>query len=422
MTPHLNRLASLGAGSGLAPAEGLYEAAGTAATAPGNAPSTVCKPAEDMEKYRFLVARPVARPDLAAMLEINRHVNIASMRSEQEKNLLAIEQSIRTLAGDLPWQQGLLLLSADLYPLGGAASELAGTIKLQVGWGGCWRKSRHARLFNVPGLKTWAECEYLTYQPNEPDEYTLELAGLSVHPGHRGKKVARFLTQAWALFVLLYREELQRRIGRITSLYANVLTADAEGKYAFFERVVRQLFGNLDYDTVDAYRYARCNARSPILDEFLDERGEQPRARILYNLLPEELRRDLGKVREQSVGCQKNLEKLGFGRTDKFDVLDGGQYFENTIARLERTVKARDYRVRCVRAGDIPLGCPRLTLAPANRAMAGFCCVRAACRIQGDELLLAEEVSEALLLGHRARVVALSAQPATRRQDDAGRA
>jgi arginine/ornithine N-succinyltransferase beta subunit len=344
------------------------------------------------------------------------------MRSEEEKNLLAIEQSARTLAGDLPWQQGLLLLAADLFPLGGAAREPAGTIKLQVGWGGCWRKTRHARLFNVPGLRTWAESEYLTYQPNHPDEYTLELAGLSVHPSHRGKKVARFMTQAWALFVLLYQEELQRRIGTITSLYANVLTADAEGKYAFYEQVVRQLFGNLDYNTVDAYRYARCNARSPILDEFLDERGEQPRARILYNLLPEELRQDLGKVREQSVGCQKNLEKLGFCRTDKYDVLDGGQYFESTIARLERALKRRPYRARCVRPEEIPAGSPRLTLAPADRRMSDFCCVRAACRVQGDELFLAEEACDALLLSEHERVVALAANTPSRRQDDVRRA
>jgi arginine/ornithine N-succinyltransferase beta subunit len=422
MKQHLNRLACLRTEPRPRGPEALYEA-GAAVAAPQDRPvAGVRQPSEDMESYRFLVARPAARPDLAAMLEINRHVNIASMRGEEEKNLLAIEQSTRTLAGDLPWQQGLLLLSADLYPLDGATAELAGTIKLQVGWGGCWRKTRHARLFNVPGLKTWAESEYLTYQPNDPGEYTLELAGLSVHPSHRGKKVARFLTQAWALLVLTYQEELQRRIGTITSLYANVLTADAQGKYAFYERVVRQLFGNLDYDTVDAYRYARCNARSPILDEFLDERGEQPRARILYGLLPDELRRDLGKVREQSVGCQKNLEKLGFCRTDKYDVLDGGQYFENTLARLARTVKQRDYRVRCVRENEIPAGSPRLTLAPADRPMTAFGCVRAACRVQGDELFLAEEACDALLLGQHERVVALAAPTPSRRQDDVCRA
>jgi arginine/ornithine N-succinyltransferase beta subunit len=355
-------------------------------------------------------------------MELNSHVNIASMRAEQEKNRLAIEQSIRTLAGELPWLQGLALLVADLPGPDGAPGELAGNIKLQLGWGGCWRRTRQARLFNVPGLQSWADYEYLTYEPNRPDEYALELAGLSVLPRHRGQKVARFLSQAWALFVLLYREELRRRIGTIRSLFANVLTTDAAGKYPFYEQVVRPLFGGMDYDAVDGYRYARSGARSPILDEFLDERGEQPRARILCHLLPEGLRQDLGKVRDQSIGCRKNLEALGFARTDKYDVLDGGPYFETTIGRLQRTLGPREYRVRPVREGEIPAELPPMTIAPADRPMPSFCCARAAGRIRGDALLLGEQACDALMLRPRERVIALPVLSPERRPDDDNRA
>ena len=73
------------------------------------------------------------------------------MRSEKEKNRIYIEQSIRTLAGELAWQQGLLYLVADLFPLGGGARELAGGIKLQAGAGGHWKKSKQDRFFNFPG-------------------------------------------------------------------------------------------------------------------------------------------------------------------------------------------------------------------------------------------------------------------------------
>jgi arginine/ornithine N-succinyltransferase beta subunit len=371
-------------------------------------------PTEGAGKFRFLVARPAARADLAGMMEIAGSVNLASMRGEEEKNRLAIEQSARTLGGALPWQQGLLLLGADLFPAGGGPAELAGNVKLQVGWGGCWKKTRHARLFNFPGLQTWAEHEYLTYQPNDPDEYTLELAGLSVLPRHRGKSVARFLSEAWALFVLLYRDELRRQVGTIASLFANVLTADAGGRYPFYEQVVRPLFGGLDYDTVDAYRYARCDARSPILDEFLDARGEQPRARILCQLLPDALRQGLGQVRDQSVGCQRNLERLGFSRTDKYDVLDGGQYFETTLDRLDRTTQRREYPVRCVREDEFSPDSPMLTVAPAGRPMQSFRCARTACGARRDELLLGQEVYETLRLGRHERVVALTAQAAAR--------
>ena len=257
----------------------------------------------DREPFRYLVARPAVAADLTAILQVARHVNLASMRAEETKTRLAIEQSRHTLAGDLPWQQGLLLLAADLFPLEGKPCELAGQVKLQVGWGGCWRKSRQSRLFQASGVQTWAEQECLSYEPNPHDEYALELAGLSVLPQHQGKRVSRFLADSWAIFVLLYQKELQRRIGTIAHLYANVLTADAHGKFPFYERVVRPLLGGLDYDSVDNHRYCRCNARSPMLDEFLDERGDQPRARIACHLLSEELRNDLGKVRPESMAA-----------------------------------------------------------------------------------------------------------------------
>jgi arginine/ornithine N-succinyltransferase beta subunit len=366
------------------------------------------KTPSDAEAFRLLVARPAAPADLASLIEIARHVNLASMRAETEKNQLAIEQSTRTLAGDLPWQQGLMLMTTDLFPLGGGPSEIAGSIRLQVGWGGCWKKTKQDRLFNFPGLRTWAEHEYLTYQPNPNDEFNLEFAGLTVPPRHQGKKLSRFLSQAWTLFVLRYQDELRRGIGNIAHLYANLLTADAEGKYPFYEQVVKPLFGGLDYDTVDAYRYARCNSRSPILDEFLDERGSKPRTCILHHLLPEEIRRDLGRVREQTIGCQKNLERFGFCRVDKYDVLDGGQYFETTLSRLDHFAARREYRVRRAAEGELRPDAPRQTFAPAARPMAAFRVARARCRIEGEELLLGEEAYDALRMQHQERVIALT--------------
>jgi arginine/ornithine N-succinyltransferase beta subunit len=368
-------------------------------------------PPTDREPFRYLVARPAVAADLPAILQVARHVNLASMRAEETKNKLAIEQSTRTLAGELPWQQGLLLLAADLFPLHNKPCELAGQVKLQVGWGGCWEKTRQSRLFQASGVQTWAEQECLSYKPNPHDEYALELAGLSVLPRHQGKRVARFLAQSWAIFVLLYQKELQRRIGTIAHLYANVLTADAQGKFPFYERVVRPLFGGLDYDSADHCRYARCNARSPMLDEFLDERGDQPRARIACHLLPEELRNDLGKVRPESMGCARNLEQLGFCRTDKYDVLDGGQYFENTFARLDATLKRREYMIRGVTERQMPVDAPRLTVAPSGRSMQSFRCVRAPCQIRGEEVLVSEGVFNALGVRRHEPVTVL--QPGT---------
>src|SRR5258707_1025938 len=122
MLPHLNESVSLLSDARPAfPTERAAAAAGR-------------KAVDDAEQFRCLVARPAARTDLASIMQIASHVNLASMRSEKAKNQVGIEQSIRTLAGDLAWQQGLLFLAADLFPLGGGPRELAGNVKLQVGW------------------------------------------------------------------------------------------------------------------------------------------------------------------------------------------------------------------------------------------------------------------------------------------------
>src|SRR5262249_16050032 len=133
--------------------------------------------------------------------------------------------------------------------------------------------------------------QYLVYQPNERDQYALEFAGTSVHKEHQGKRLSKVLTQARVLFILLHQDKIEDNIkGEIAYLYANLLTADKEGKYPFFERIVKPLFGGLDYDTMDASRYdARSDARSPILDEFLDQRGDNTRANIPLHLLPTDI-------------------------------------------------------------------------------------------------------------------------------------
>ena len=56
-------------------------------------------------------------------------------------------------------------MAADLFPGEGGPSEVAGDIKLQLGWGGYWKKTTRERFFNLPGLETWAKHEYLTYEP-----------------------------------------------------------------------------------------------------------------------------------------------------------------------------------------------------------------------------------------------------------------
>ena len=120
--------------------------------------AAVRKETHDPEAFRRLVARPAAPADLKPLTEIVGHVNLASMRGDLEKTQMYIDQSLRTLAGELAWQQGLLLLAADVVPLDGGDKELAGTVRLQVGWGGCWQTQalpavQFSRLPDVGGTR-----------------------------------------------------------------------------------------------------------------------------------------------------------------------------------------------------------------------------------------------------------------------------
>ena len=383
---------------------------------------------EDPENYRYVIVRPVVPADLDSIVEIVEDVDLASMRKDPDMNSNFIRMSMETLAGKLTWRQGLLFLALEMAPTrtsdhpyerstGKAAlgdrTAVVGTTRLQIGWGGCWKVKPESRHVKIQGKSVWANHQYLVYQPNERDQYALEFAGTSVHKQHQGKRLSKVLTQARVLFILLHQSRMEENIkGDIAYLYANLLTTDKEGKYPFFERIVKPLFGGLDYDTMDNSRYdARSDARSPILDEFLDQRGDNTRANIPHHLLPGDILENLGRVRRKTKPAEKNLLNFGFEKADKYDVLDGGRYYENNIATLEDLAHRTTYTVERTSDQDIPADSPRLTFAPLQRSMKDFWCARAQVRVEKNRLLISDDLYVRLNIQNHERVIALDEPP-----------
>lgn len=376
------------------------------------------------DTFRFLVARPVREDNLPSLLAIHdkragkkdAKDDVASMRKELIPFL--ITRAVNTLRpdGGIPWSQGLLCLVAEYYPAadkegkypppGTGAPVVAARASVQLGWGGYWRKSVFRRSFDPTFQKlVIAEPEFLVYESNSL--VALEFAGIETDPDYERRGIGWFLTQSRALFVLLHLEQLQEQVEgkKIGYLYANLLTADKEGKYPFYELVVKTLFGDLDYDTADLCRYQRMGIVSRILEEFLKAKDGRPSPHIALHLLPADIKANLGLVRQETLGAKKNLEKFMFKPVNKYDILDGGQYYEIRPQELSRRAQRYTFIARKVKA--VPETAPYLTFAPDRKEMADFVCARARAVVEGDYVQISEDVYNILEIQRDEQVVAL---------------
>lgn len=330
-----------------------------------------------MMDYQFLIARP-ARADEAEILDLlaaAEAVNLGNTRPDTVRELVAISQD--TLRGAVPWDQGLLYLTTEYHAAGGAAPAIAGSCKLQCMVGASWARKAHVRWAH---RRYRSEYDVLSY--DSAKTYGLEMAGNVVLPQYQSKGIGRFHTQARLLFVLVHNLE------PMTHLYADLLTPDTHGIYPFYEHVVKPLIGNISYDQADRLRYEDVS----LLDALLGPNAvaNEPACQFPIHILPEEIREQFGTIREITKRAQRALERYSFGKIDRFDFLDGGQYFSLSTQDLRRLPEVRDLRARLKPV--LPDNARFLTLVPAKRRMQDFVCVRVPGMIDGLEAYLPADV------------------------------
>jgi arginine/ornithine N-succinyltransferase beta subunit len=344
-------------------------------------------------RHRVLRCRPALPDDLLHLLTMAEEVNLGNTRADEKRIRQQIKDCHATLAGTLQWEQGLLYLVTEV--LGEKTPELVGSCKLQKMAEGCWAKLPHARVGRtVADDRRRAEYEELVFDASKKN--ALEFSGNVVPEAHRNQGIAKLHGQARLLYLVTHG------FPGVVYLYADLLTDRVNGVFPFYELIVRPLIGaDIDYDAADDLRYNAMAFYEAVLGKLGDN---YPPVSIPIHALPEQIRSHLGRVREQTIPAQKVLRKLGFRESNKYDLLDGGQYMEIQFADLKRANNVRPLTAMQV-AAPIAETDPSVTFAPASRAPHEFFAVRAPAHIDDNKLLLSADLYRALELERKGEVV-----------------
>lgn len=335
----------------------------------------------------YFVCQPAAKEEISSLATIAKEVNLGSTREATVDYY--VDMSRHTISGEAPWTEGLLFLMTSRHTPGGDPT-IVGNCKLQPGVGGYWTIQRRQRGYRE---QYKAQHDWLVYRRNDPN--SLEFAANALIASERGAGIGRLQTDARVLFLLLYEQELRESFGGLKLLYANLLTTESEGGFAFYEEIVRPFLGNLNYHTADRERYrTRHGSGSPFLDAFLDKQQNDSEVQIPCHLIPKQIKDELGVVRPETINAERLLEKFGFQKADKYDVLDGGQYYETTPERLRMRTRD-DLRAYHVKRDDSVLenaDADYYNFAPEGRPMKDFICGRSLAVEQDGHLCVPNQI------------------------------
>jgi arginine N-succinyltransferase len=328
-------------------------------------------------RHRVLVCRPAAEADVGRLVEIAQEVNLGNTRPDAKSILEQIAICKNTLTGNISWEQGILYLATEITSDDGSR-EVVGSCKLQKMVEGCWARLTHQRVAKIVSEgRRRAAYDQLAYDSSKTN--ALEFSGTAVLQAYRNQGIGTFHAQARILFLLTHA------IPGVRYLSADLLTDSIDNTFPFYETIVRPLIGrDIDYDRADALRYYDIQFFEALLGEVGDS---DPPVKIPLHVLPPEIRRSLGKVRDQTIPAKRVLKKYGFRETQKFDLLDGGQYMEVQLDELRRSNFDQELTAKrsshSVTATD-----PSVAFAPAGRPPSEFFAVRAQAKIHEREILI----------------------------------
>jgi arginine/ornithine N-succinyltransferase beta subunit len=353
-------------------------------------------------RHRVLICRPAVPDDLPQLVAMAQEVNLGNTRPDEKSILNQIQICHSTLAGEVAWEQGILYLVTELLT-GEETRQVVGSCKLQKMAEGCWARLTHQRVAKtVADGRRRAQYDELIFDSSRSN--ALEFSGNVVLESYRRQGIGKFHGHARLLYLLT------QTIPGVAYLYADLLTDSVNGLFPFYERIVRPLIGeDVDYDQADKLRYNDMSFYEDLLGRVGDNCEKcksigSPPVSIPVHIMPQEIRHHLGKVREQTIPAQKVLREFGFRETNKFDLLDAGQYMEIQFDELRR---ANIVRQLTAKRTDVAMteADPSLAFAPARRAAREFFAVRAPARIQNNELLIATDLYRALELDRNGELV-----------------
>jgi arginine N-succinyltransferase len=217
-----------------------------------------------------------------------------------------------------------------------------------------------------------------------------EIGGLVVDPAARGgpARPGKQLAFVRFLYVAMHRDRFREKI--LAELLPPLLP---DGRSLFWESCGKRFTG-LDYQEADK--------RSRQNKEFIQQLF--PPGDIYVTLFPPRVQRALGGVGPATLGVKHLLERVGFRWVERIDPFDGGPHYEAVVEDVTLVRAYRRLRVARRSLEERDSAPDQLVGVERAEGRIRFRAVRTPARVEGDELVLAREARDLLLVGPGERV------------------
>lgn len=260
-----------------------------------------------------------------------------------------------------------------------ATGELVGTSTVYAKTGGyqplyAYRllaTEHHSELLGIHHHREALELQRIHDGPTE-------LGSLFLRGIYRGEGRGRWLSLArFALIAMLPHRFADRVIAEMRG------KANPDGSVPFWDAVTGRFIPTT---------FATADAMSTVSKQFIEEM--MPQHPIYLDLLPDEIRQDIGAVHQETLPALKLLQREGFVGTDLVDIFDAGPVISCETDQIKAVKRCCVYPAGKL-VDRIDESWDRLLLATAA---GGFTSVLSHAKLEVDSLTLGREDAEQLQL------------------------
>ncbi len=266
----------------------------------------------------MFLMRPALPSDLAAIMELARHLDSPNLPNDEafvRRRLERSERSFRAQPPPGPEAEYQFALEDDSHAVVGTCAVLSkhGTPEMPHLF---LRVGEETRSSSSTGIRV----THTTMQLGALHDGPTELGSLILHPSARGRPGWPGKLLSWGRFAYIARHRASFEARILAEMRAAI---DAHGRSAFWDAFGRRFTG-MSYTEAD---HRSATDKSFILDLF-------PDTPFYASLLDAGVAAQLGQVHEEAAPALRLLEQAGLHWIDEIDPFDGGPFVGAPTARV----------------------------------------------------------------------------------------
>ncbi len=269
--------------------------------------------------------RPIARDDLPAVFALSERTGtgLTTLPANRERLGSRIERSLRSFGNDAARAEAcyaFVLVEAESGRIAGIAA-----IEAAVGLAEPWYNYHVGTLVHASQKLNVYTAAPTLFLANDHTGHT-ELCSLFLDQAYRHGRNGGLLSKSRFLFIAEFVERFAPKL--IAELRGRL---DASGRSPFWEGLGRHFFA-MDYSAAD---YLTGIGERAFIAELM------PRHPVYANLLPEDARRAIGEVHEDTRAARALLEQEGFRFEGYVDIFDAGptvECFRDNVHAIRQSV------------------------------------------------------------------------------------